>query len=104
MCTQYGLFLYICKKIKIMVFVSSREFRADQRKYLEMAQTNVVVISSRKYGNYKLVPLTDDDTIISVEDLDAKIKRGIAEYENGKAIAMQEGESSEAYLERMLSL
>ncbi len=87
-----------------MVFVSSREFRADQRKYLEMAQTNVVVISSRKYGNYKLVPLTDDDTIISVEELDAKIKRGIAEYENGKAIAMQEGESSEAYLERMLSL
>jgi len=87
-----------------MVFVSSREFRADQRKYLEMAQTNVVVISSRKYGNYKLVPLTEDDTIISVEELDAKIKRGIAEYENGKAIAMQEGESSEVYLERMLSL
>ena len=87
-----------------MVFVSSREFRADQRKYLEMAQTNVVVISSRRYGNYKLVPLVEDDTIISSDELDAKIQRGIAEYEKGKAIAMQEGESSEAYLERMLSL
>ena len=87
-----------------MVFVSSREFRADQRKYLEMAQTNVVVISSRKYGNYKLVPLTDDDTIVNSDELDAKIQRGIAEYEKGKAIAMQEGESSEAYLERLLSL
>ena len=87
-----------------MVFVSSREFRADQRKYLEMAQTKVVVISSRKYGNYKLVPLADDDTIISADELDAKIQRGIAEYEKGKAIAMREGESSEAYLERMLSL
>ena len=53
------------------------------KKYLEMARTNVVVISSRKYGNYKLVPLTEDDTIISADELDAKIQRGIAEYEKG---------------------
>lgn len=87
-----------------MIFVSSREFRADQRKYLEMAQTKVVIISSKKYGNYKLVPLTEDDTVINSDELKAKIQRGIAEYEKGKTIAMKEGESSEAYLERMLSL
>ena len=36
-------------------------------------------------------------------ELLAKINRGIAEYEQGKAIAMAEGETSEAYLARLLS-
>lgn len=87
----------------VMVIVSSRNFRTEQRKYLEMAKFDDVVISSRKYGNYKLVPLSDD-MVVSPDELDAKIRRGIAEYEKGKTIAMKDGESSEDYLERLLSM
>ncbi|MBQ0094867.1 MAG: prevent-host-death protein [Bacteroidetes bacterium] len=86
-----------------MVVVSSREFRANQKKYFDLAQSSLVVITSRTFGSYKLVPVRDTDTIINEDELQAKINRGIAEYEQGKAIAMNEGETSEAYLSRLLS-
>ena len=86
-----------------MVVVSSREFRANQKKYFDLAQSNLVVIKSRNHGSYKLVPIEDSDFIISEAELSAKINRGIAEYEQGRAIAMAAGESPEAYLARLLS-
>jgi len=85
-----------------MVVVSSREFRANQCKYLDLAKSNDVVITSRNHGNYRLVPVTDADLVIDEATLQAKINRGIAEYEQGKATAMKEGESMENFLNRMI--
>ena len=86
-----------------MVVVSSREFRANQKKYFDLAQSKLVIIKSRNHGSYKLVPVEDSDFIISDAELLAKINRGIAEFEQGRAVAMAAGESSEAYLARLLS-
>ena len=47
--------------------------------------------------------MEDSDFIMNETELLAKINRGIAEYEQGKAIAMSAGETSEAYLARLLS-
>lgn len=86
-----------------MVVVSSREFRANQRKYFDLARFNDVVITSRSYGSYRLVPITKDDTLIDRETLDAKIRQGIADYEAGKVHRMNEGESSEDFLGRLIN-
>ena len=48
-----------------MVVVSSREFRANQKKYFDLAQSNLVVIKSRNHGSYKLVPVEDSDFIMN---------------------------------------
>ena len=64
-----------------MVVVSSREFRANQRKYFDLALTNDVVITSRSHGSYRLVPVRESDTLIDQTTLEAKIRRGIEEYE-----------------------
>lgn len=85
-----------------MVVVSSREFRANQRKYFDLAHTNDVVITSRSHGSYRLVPVRDDDSIIDRATLDAKIKQGIADYEAGKVYRMNDDESSEDFLGRMI--
>ena len=85
-----------------MVVVSSREFRANQRKYFDLARSNDVVITSRAHGSYRLVPVSMDDTLVDAATLDAKIRRGIAEYEAGKGHRMRDGESSSAFLARML--
>jgi len=85
-----------------MVIVSSREFRANQKKYFSLALSNDVVIKSRNHGSYKLVPISEDDTIVDSATLQAKITRGIAEFEQGKAIAISEGESMEDFLNRMI--
>ena len=86
-----------------MVVVSSREFRANQRKYFELARTNDVVITSRSHGSYRLVPISEDDTLIDRESLDARIRQGIQDYEADKVIKMKDNESSEEFLERMIS-
>lgn len=85
-----------------MVVVSSREFRANQRKYFDLAHTNDVVITSRSHGSYRLVPIMDDDILIDRASLDAKIRQGIADYEAGRVYRMNEGESTEAFLGRMI--
>ena len=85
-----------------MVVVSSREFRANQRKYFDLARTNDVVITSRSHGSYRLVPVMEDDTLIDRATLDAKIRQGIADYEAGKVYRMNEGESTEDFLGRMI--
>lgn len=86
-----------------MVVVSSREFRANQKKYFLLARTNDVVITSRSHGSYRLVPVSQEDTLIDEATLYAKIKRGIAEYEAGKVHRMKDGESTDAFLERLIA-
>ena len=86
-----------------MVIVSSREFRANQRKYFDLARINEVVITSRSHGSYRLVPISDGDTLIDHATLDAKIRQGIADYESGKVSRMKEGESSGEFLARMIN-
>ncbi len=104
---QFGTclrFEYICPtKFNIMVVVSSREFRANQRKYFVLAHSNDVIITSRTHGSYRLVPVMEDDLLVDRATLDAKIKRGIADYEAGKVYRMKENESVEDYLKGMLS-
>ena len=85
-----------------MVVVSSREFRANQRKYFALARLNDVVITSRSHGSYRLVPISSEDTLIDDVTLKAKIRQGIADYEAGKVHRMKEGESAEDFLGRMI--
>ena len=107
MCTNLVLLLKILIFAKLndmkMVIVSSREFRANQRKYFDLARTNDVVITSRMHGSYRLVPISEDDTLISESVLEDKIKRGIEEYNNGKVYRMAESENVDQFLGRMLS-
>ena len=86
-----------------MVVISSREFRANQRKYFDLARTNDVVITSRSHGSYRLVPISESDILVNSALLDAKIRQGIAEYEQGKVHRMADGESMDDYLGRMIN-
>ena len=86
-----------------MVVVSSREFRANQRKYFNLARSNDVVITSRAHGSYRLVPISMDDQVIDAVSLDAKIRKGIEEYEAGQVHRMNSGESVEGFLGRLIA-
>lgn len=85
-----------------MIKVSSREFRAHQSKYFDLALVNDVVIISRTHGNYRLVPIKENDMLLNEETLNEKIRQGIADYESGKVYRMREGESSDDFLGRLL--
>lgn len=87
-----------------MAFVSSREFRANQRKCFDPAKKDTVVTVARNHGNYRLVPISDSDMIGDDATLQAKINHGIAEYEQGKATAIAEGVSMQDFLNRKVDL
>ena len=54
---------YLCKKNKIMQVVSAREFRSNQGKYLSAAMSGQSVMLTSRYGNFKITPVTDEDTL-----------------------------------------
>ena len=47
-----------------MQVVSARDFRANQTKILTAARKGQTVMLTSRVGNFKIVPITDDDTII----------------------------------------
>ena len=63
-----------------MQVVSARDFRANQTKILTAARKGQTVMLTSRVGNFKIVPITDDDTIIerdfraSMEEVKAHIE------------------------------
>ena len=49
-----------------MRVVSSREFRDNQKKYFDLVDNNEQVVVKRKNRSYKLVPITEDDTLVEI--------------------------------------
>lgn len=54
---------YLCKKFRVMKVVSAREFRSNQGRYLNAAMSGQSVMLTSRYGNFKIVPITEDDTL-----------------------------------------
>jgi antitoxin (DNA-binding transcriptional repressor) of toxin-antitoxin stability system len=68
-----------------MLVISTREFREKQGMYLHKAKNGEdIVLKSRENGSFKLVPVTEDDTLMSKEELDTIIERGLQDIKNGK--------------------
>ena len=66
-----------------MQVVSAREFRSNQGKYLNAAVNGQSLLLTSRYGNFKITPVTDDDTLTT------RIYRGLEEVkkiENGEIV------------------
>ncbi|MCM1092554.1 MAG: type II toxin-antitoxin system prevent-host-death family antitoxin [Lachnospiraceae bacterium] len=48
-----------------MQVVSAREFRANQGKYLNAAKDGQSVMLTSRYGNFKITPITEEDSLTS---------------------------------------
>ncbi|MPM21402.1 hypothetical protein SDC9_67846 [bioreactor metagenome] len=68
-----------------MIIVSSREFRDKQKSYLDKVDEGVEILIRRgKNKSYKIVPVQEDDTLMSKEEFFAMIDRALEEAEQGK--------------------
>ena len=63
MASKLDAICYLCKKNKIMQVVSARDFRSNQGKYLNAAMNGQSVMLTSRYGNFKITPVTDEDTL-----------------------------------------
>lgn len=81
-----------------MQIITSREFRANQKKYFELAEKETVLIS-RKNARPIVLSVADDKDFLTKAELDA-IQRGLDDIRNGRTHRMMEGESLADFLNR----
>lgn len=65
-----------------MIIISARDFRANQTKFLNMANDGKdVVLMSRSQGSFRIVPVNDDDVVVE-RDLVAELKGALQEVKD----------------------
>ena len=85
-----------------MIVISSRDFRYNQSKYLGLAANGQgVVLTTRNLGSFKIVPITEEDTLITKEQLYKKIDKGIQEIKEGKGYRVGSKEELERFLDSL---
>jgi antitoxin (DNA-binding transcriptional repressor) of toxin-antitoxin stability system len=71
-----------------MIVISTRDFRANQTKFLDMVNKGEdIVLKSREKGSFKLVPISEEDTIFGKRDVMEELKgalQQVKEHLEGK--------------------
>ena len=62
-----------------MVVVSTRDFRTNQTKYLNMAKSGEHVVLKSRAGNFRISPEDGEDTIDAPHDLMKELKNALTE-------------------------
>ena len=94
---QSGIY-YICSKERIMTVISIRDFRANQGKYLGLAASGESVILTSRAGSFKIVPITEDDGLVSKKDFLARVDEARKSIADGKGISVSGKEELDSLL------
>lgn len=66
-----------------MIIISTRDFRANQTKFLDMARNGKdIILKSRNSGSFKLVPVTEEDTVLEKRDLMEELREALQQMKN----------------------
>ncbi len=72
-----------------MLVISSREFRDHQKSYLDQVDRGAEILIRRgKTRSYKILPVKEDDTLMSKEVFFAMIDRSLQDAKEGKGIIL----------------
>ncbi|MCD8297717.1 MAG: type II toxin-antitoxin system prevent-host-death family antitoxin [Prevotella sp.] len=68
-----------------MLVISTRDFRANQTKFLDMVNKGEdIVLKSRGKGSFKLVPVREHDAIVDKRDILAELKGALQQVKDHK--------------------
>lgn len=85
-----------------MLVISSREFRENQKSYLDKIDEGVEILIQRgKNKSYKITPITEDDTLMSKEEFYAKLDRSIEQAKEGKIYSVSSTEELNKFLDSL---
>ncbi len=71
-----------------MQIISTREFRANQKKYFELAETETVLVA-RKNARPILISVANNENLLSKQELLA-IKKGLEDIKNGNTTKIKD--------------
>lgn len=79
-----------------MLVISSREFRDNQKKYMDLADNNEQVIIQRgKEKAYALTPVGQKDKYFMDPEILADLQEGIKQYRNGQTTKVDKADFDE---------
>lgn len=81
-----------------MQIITTREFRANQKKYFDLAESETVFVA-RKNARPIVISVADDDDFLSKAEL-LSIQKGLEDIKNGRTYKMLEGETLTEFLKR----
>lgn len=85
-----------------MLVVSAREFRENQKSYLDQVINGAELLITRgKKQAFKILPVTNDDTLMSKEEFFAKLDKAKEEIKEGKFVEIKNNEELIKYLENL---
>jgi len=84
-----------------MTLISIRDFRSNQSKYLGLAANGESVILTSRRGNFKIVPVTEDDSVVSKSEFLAKIEAARSSISNGEGISVKGTNELSSFLESL---
>jgi hypothetical protein len=70
-----------------MLLITTREFRANQKKYFDLAERETVLIA-RKNGKTISMSVANDDDVLSKEDI-MSIRRGLEDVRHGRTVDIE---------------
>ena len=79
------VFLYRKQIVLIMVVVSTRDFRTNQTKYLNLAKAGEHVVLKSRAGSFRIFPDDGGDTIDAPRDLMKELKNALTEVKEAIA-------------------
>ena len=68
-----------------MVVVSTRDFRTNQTKYLNLAKAGEHVILKSRAGNFRICPEDEEDVVKTPRDLMVELKNALSEVKEAIA-------------------
>ena len=93
------VFLIFAAKYKTMTVISIRDFRSNQGKYLGLAANGESVILTSRAGSFKIVPVSEDDSLISKKEFFARVDQARKDIAEGKGLAVNGKEALASLLE-----
>ena len=81
-----------------MHIVTTREFRANQKKYFDLAETETIFVT-RKNARPIVISVANDDDYLSKAEL-LSIQKGLEDIKNGRIYKMKESDSLTEFLRR----
>jgi hypothetical protein len=79
-----------------MLVISSREFRQNQKMYLNLVDKNEQVVVQRgKDKSYRIIPVNKDDNRMTEVEFYAKIDKSISQAESGQVSTLSKDRQKE---------
>ena len=90
--------IIFAEKNNIITVVSVRDFRANQGKYLDLAANGESVILTSRKGQFKIVPISEDDSVVSKKEFFARVDEARKSIAEGKGVSVSGKEELDSLL------